>query len=251
MGGKSLEREVSLNSGRTICDHLDSARYDIIPLFHIKNNLLYILPTRFLHRGKISDFEARLEYEAQQITWDTLKNYVDIAYIAQHGRYGEDGCLQGLLEVIGVPYVGSKVFASALGMNKKLHKNILQAAGIKVPRGFSLEPHELETAPLELLLQEHNLTFPVIVKPEQEGSSFGIQVVYALEDLYGSLKQAATIFPKKVQAVIVEEILIGMEFSCIVLTDYITGELWPLSLPKSLQRTGFMTMNRNICREEL
>ncbi len=64
MGGKSIEKEVSFNSGRTICDHLDSMRYDIIPLFQTNANKLYILPWHFLHRGKISDFFNRLATEA-------------------------------------------------------------------------------------------------------------------------------------------------------------------------------------------
>ena len=60
MGGKSIEKEVSFNSGRTVCDHLDSIRYDIIPIFQTCSRQLYILPWHFLHRGKISDFEHRL-----------------------------------------------------------------------------------------------------------------------------------------------------------------------------------------------
>jgi D-alanine-D-alanine ligase len=97
MGGKGIEREVSFNSGRTICDHLDTARYQITPLFQTKNNQLYILPWHFLHRGKTNDFEHRLQHEAQHIIWDELKNSVDFIYIAMHGRYAEDGTLQGFL----------------------------------------------------------------------------------------------------------------------------------------------------------
>ena len=65
MGGKSIEKEVSFNSGRTICDHLDSMRYELIPLFQTVTNQLYILPWHFLHRGKIADFFNRLSTEAQ------------------------------------------------------------------------------------------------------------------------------------------------------------------------------------------
>ena len=98
MGGKSIEKEVSFNSGRTICDHLDTALYTVIPLFQISSGELYILPWYFLHRGKVADFQWRLEKEAEKTSWDALKKTIDFIYIAQHGRYAEDGCLQGRSE---------------------------------------------------------------------------------------------------------------------------------------------------------
>src|SRR5579871_2860686 len=99
MGGKSLEKEVSFNSGRTLGDHLDTTAYSAVPLFQADAQL-YILPWHFLHRVKTTDFEHRLALEAQHIAWDDLKNHVDFIYIAQHGRYAEDGCLQGFLELL-------------------------------------------------------------------------------------------------------------------------------------------------------
>ena len=133
MGGKSIEKEVSFNSGRTICDHLDTMRYEIIPLFQTATNELYILPWHFLHRGKITDFFHRLSTQAEKIKWDDLKERVDFIYIATHGRYAEDGTLQGFLEVLGIPYFGSKVFGSALGMDKIMQKEFLQMQGIACP----------------------------------------------------------------------------------------------------------------------
>lgn len=79
MGGMSEEKEVSFNSGRTICDHLDTHAYEITPLFQTTDNRLFILPWKFLYRGKISDFEHRLETEAPKIIWDDLKNLVDLS----------------------------------------------------------------------------------------------------------------------------------------------------------------------------
>src|ERR1700740_23965 len=101
MGGKSIEHEVSFNSGRTICDHLDTSRYEIIPLYQTRTGLLYILPWHFLHRGKTTDFEHRLHNQASSVSWDQLKNIIDFVYIATHGRYAEDGTLQGILEIMG------------------------------------------------------------------------------------------------------------------------------------------------------
>ena len=79
MGGMSSELEVSFNSGRTICDHLDTSRFDVIPIYQSPSGKLYILPWRFLHRGKTTDFEHRLENEAESIKWGTLKNKIDFA----------------------------------------------------------------------------------------------------------------------------------------------------------------------------
>ena len=140
MGGKSLEKEVSFNSGRTICDHLDSARYSIIPLFQ-NASTLYLLPWHFLHRGKTTDFEHRLVVEADVVAWDDLKQHVDFIYIAQHGRYAEDGILQGFLEILGIPYLGSGVLASALRTDKIAHKTFLNNAGIATPQFVAVEPY--------------------------------------------------------------------------------------------------------------
>src|SRR5258708_14248126 len=85
MGGRSVEHEVSFNSGRTVCDHLDTTRYAVIPIFQKNNGMLYILPWRFLHRGKTTDFVSRLDAQAEKISWDQLKQHIDFMYIAVHG----------------------------------------------------------------------------------------------------------------------------------------------------------------------
>lgn len=220
MGGKSIEREVSFNSGRTVCDHLDTSRYDIIPIFQMHNGTLYELPWRFLYRGKISDFEHRLEIEAPKIKWDDLKKRIDFVYIAFHGSYAEDGTLQGFLEVLQIPYLGSKVFGSALSRNKVMQKVILQHHGIAVPDGITIKKSEYKNLTLEQYgqrLSERSLDFPLVVKPTQEGSSLGVSVVYSLEELIQSVEYAAIIDPNRIQDVFVETKIEGMEFTCIVL----------------------------------
>src|SRR5579872_3021001 len=177
MGGKSIEKEVSFNSGRTICDHLDTTRYTVIPLFQ-KDSTLFILPWHFLHRGKTTDFEHRLAEEAEQVTWDDLKKHIDFIYIAQHGRYAEDGILQGFLEILDIPYLGSPVLASALRMDKNIHKTFLHNAGIKTPKHIVLNPDEIDnfdTHKQTILQKLTNSTIhaPFVVKPNNEGSSLG------------------------------------------------------------------------------
>lgn len=220
MGGKSIEREVSFNSGRTVCDHLDSSRYAVVPLFQTECGDLFILPWHFLHRGKIADFRPRLEIEGHKIRFDQLKQHVDFVYIAVHGRFGEDGTIQGVLEVLGIPYLGSKVFASAIGMDKVRQKEVLKANGIDVARGIVVLPHEidaLDAATLAKRLTSEGVTAPYLVKPSHEGSSLGVAVAHTAEELLTAVRAATSVDERRRQSVLIEEKLDGMEFVCVCL----------------------------------
>jgi len=233
MGGKSIEREVSFNSGRTVCDHLDTEHYEVIPLFQSKKGTLFIMPWRFLHRGKISDFEQRLESEAEIIAWDSLKKTVDFIFNAMNGRYGEDGSLQGLLEILGIPYLGSKLFTSALGMDKFLQKDFLKLQNIKTPQDVrvykeDISRFERDLSALIAQLKNNNITFPCLAKPRKEGSSLGVSVINNQTELITALKKASEIDINNTQDVLIEEKIDGMEFTCIVLIDKHGS---PLALP--------------------
>ena len=239
MGGKSLEKEVSFNSGRTMCDYLDTTRYSIIPLFQ-SHTKLYILPWHFLHRGKTTDFEHRLAHEATFVAWDDLKQHVDFIYIAQHGRYAEDGCLQGFLKILGIPYHGSGILASALRNDKILLKTFLSNAGIATPRFIVVEPYEVDNFKqyknniLErLTVIDPDTDTDYIVKPYNEGSSLGISIAnkYNLEQ---ALKKACYLHSGEKKRVLIEEKIIGMEFTCIILTDYKTRKFFALPPTESI-----------------
>ena len=221
MGGKNAEREVSFNSGRTICDHLDTNRYEVIPIFQTETGTLYQLPWKFLHRGKIADFIHRLDAQALKLSWDDLRSIIDFAYIAQHGRYGEDGILQGTLEVVEIRYLGSKVFGSASGMNKAFHKKIFAGANIATPHGIALSRSDIQTLSAQEIfkkLDQQNAHLPFIVKPAHEGSSLGISLVKAPEELMPALQHALISEVNNVE-VLIEEKVIGMEFVCVCLQN--------------------------------
>ena len=212
MGGKSLEKEVSFNSGRTFCDHLDTTQYTAVPLFQ-SGAQLYILPWRFLHRGKTTDFERRLADEAESVAWDDLSSHIDFLYIAQHGRYAEDGSLQGFLNILDVPYFGSGILSSALRADKHMHKIILHNAGINVPRHITVDPHEVDN------FEEHKhnifqrlkalgIAEQYIIKPYNEGSSLGISVADD-SSLENALKKACYIDHQRKKRVIIEEKIKG------------------------------------------
>lgn len=233
MGGKSIEKEVSFNSGRTVCDHLDTSRYTIVPMYQTTDGSLYILPWQFLHRGKTADFEHRLETQAQKIIWDELPDLIDFMYIAMHGRFAEDGILQGALELLSIPYLGSSRLASALCMDKSKVKIMLAHYGIQVPQSIIIAAHQATTITTTITniiadLNKKNLSAPWIIKPHNEGSSIGITVVRHPNDLAPAIMAASTVHPTKPQAVLVEEHISGMEFSCITLFDYRTNTYMPL-----------------------
>jgi D-alanine-D-alanine ligase len=174
-GGKSAEREVSLKSGEQVYQALDKAKYDI-------------------RRYDPRDDLERLVQDAPQL---------DVALVIMHGRGGEDGTLQGLLDLLGIPYQGSGVLGSALGMNKELSKILYQQAGLQVSRALFFNKDEAPS-PQEI---EARLGLPVVIKPVNEGSSIGVAKARSREEVEKGLK-AAFLYDHRV---LVEEFLQGME----------------------------------------
>jgi len=156
LGGLSSERDVSLASGAAVAAALRSRGHQVVEIDagrHLAQQLL--------------DCEA------------------DVAVIMLHGTYGEDGCVQGLLEVVGIPYTGSSVRASAVAMDKVLTKRILASAGLPVARDVVLEPDEARVA------TSVDLDLPVVVKPAAQGSSVGISIARDDDELVAALEAAA------------------------------------------------------------
>lgn len=240
MGGMSVEKEVSFNSGRTVYDHIDKTVFDPILIFQNSNGILYRLPYKFLYRGKIADFENRLEAEAQRMYWDDIKKNIDFAFIAMHGRFAEDGILQGMLEVLQIPYLGSKIFGSAVSRDKFLVYDFLTTAGIRVPKHKKIMLNDLEK--LEEIVTEVVATigFPCVVKPHKEGSSFGVSIACSATELHEAIKHA--VYCSNIpQPIIIEEKIIGKEFISTVITD-VTGStiaLPPTEIVLEERRTIF------------
>jgi UDP-N-acetylmuramate--alanine ligase len=215
MGGKSLENEVSFNSGRTICDHINPSLYEIIPIFETQDGKLYILPWYFIHRGKITDFLDRLDSEATKILIKDIKNIVDLLFLALHGSYAEDGVLQSLLKLYNIPYIGSSIFAYSASHNKYFHNNFLKSNNIKAIDSHIIYPHNLIEDEIEKILKKY--TFPMIVKPNEEGSSLGVFLVHNQEELKKYIQEAQHINSLKTNSVLVQSKIEGSEFSCIAI----------------------------------
>ena len=236
LGGMSSEREVSLNSGRNVHDNLDREAYAPVPIFMDAEGRLWVIPWQLVSQNTTKDITERLENEAQRVSYEGLKNEIDFAFLSLHGKFGEDGCIQGLLELLGIPYTGPGVLASALGMDKHIQQRILQAAGIGVPE--SLLVHEPEwrndrERVIRSLLARFKL--PVFTKPPREGSSIGVSLVRDEESIAGGIEEAL----KWDQAVLVEEFLDGIEFSSIILEE--DGEIRALEVTEITPQSDYFT----------
>lgn len=197
MGGDSPERDVSLLSGMRVIQALDPVKYHAIP----------VDPS--LRRGKEGfwGLEELLTRERP-----------DVAFIALHGKHGEDGSIQGLLELLGIPYTGSGVLASALAMNKFAAKTLLREAGLTTPEALLV----CDADDMTLLRIQRRLQLPLMVKPNQGGSTLGAMRVFHWHELPRALHKALAYDT----AALVEELIQGIEVSVPVL-----GKREPQALP--------------------
>ena len=180
LGGRSAERAISLRSGQAVLDALRRKGVDAYP------------------------FDP-----AEEAMEELLRKGFKRAHIALHGRYGEDGTVQGALELMGLPYTGSGVMASALAMDKWRTKLLWQAAGIKTPRYAVLD----EQSDFAAVVKE--LGLPLIVKPSREGSTIGLSKVMAEEGLQAAYKLAA----KHDAVVLAEQFIEGIELTAAILGE--------------------------------
>jgi len=180
MGGWSSEREVSLNTGRACCQALESVGYQVTPI-DVQPDIAGVL-------------------DAMQ---------PDVAFNALHGRFGEDGTIQGLLEILRIPYTHSGVLASALAMQKDRAKVVMKAAGVTVPEGLVVNRFEAVKA--------HVLAPPYVIKPVAEGSSVGVIIVR--EDRAHPPQELTREDWPHGEQVLVEKYIPGREITCAVMGD--------------------------------
>ena len=184
MGGQSAEREVSLMSGPGVLQALRTAGVD-----------------------------AHAFDPADRDLGDLKREGFDRCFIALHGRYGEDGTVQGALELMGLPYTGSGVMASSIAMDKTMTKRVWLAEGLPTPRYELVRREHLGGLSLDALVAK--LGLPMIVKPAREGSSIGVTKVLQLQDLPAALAAAALCDAD----ILCEQCIVGDEVTCPVLGE--------------------------------
>ena len=245
-GGRSSEHSVSCVSAGAVMSHLDRSRYEVIPVGITEAGTWTLGPEdtsalRIVDRempmvdpdrprvtlGVSADDRGVLRYADGDRAGERIAR-VDVVFPVMHGTHAEDGTIQGLLELSGVPYVGPGVFASAAGMDKEFTKVVLGAAGLPIGRQVVLRPG----TPTLTAAEREQLGLPLFVKPARGGSSIGITKVSRPEDL-----DAAIAAPRRFDdSVIVAAAIVGREIECGVL-EYPDGRV-EASLPAELHIPG-------------
>jgi D-alanine--(R)-lactate ligase len=226
-GGRSEEHPISVKSAREVADNLDTEKYEPFYVGITKDGAWKLCD------GPDADWEsgscrpAVLSPDSSihgllvldQGKYETIS--LDLVLTVLHGKLGEDGAMQGLLELSGIPYVGCDVQSSALCMDKSLAYVVAGSAGIATPNFWTVTADEN--------VDPDQLTYPVFVKPARSGSSFGVSKVTRKEDLPGAVETARQYDSK----VLIEEAIVGSEVGCAILgndLDLITGEVDRIAL---------------------
>ena len=232
-GGNSTEYEVSLQSAYSVFDNIDSEKFDIIPIgitrsgewFHYTGSMDNLLNnTWFEDSSKLfpivvsqnRSVKGFLEFSGD--CYKTVK--LDLVLPVLHGKNGEDGTLQGLFELAGIPIIGCNTLSSALCMDKDRAHKLANLAGVAVPKSVTFKEHEKDSAVAEI---NSSLSYPLFVKPVRAGSSFGITKVSQKSELNEAIRLAC----EHDSEVIVEENIEGFEVGCAVLgiDELITGRV--------------------------
>lgn len=229
MGGISSERDISLSTGRQILQTLNPAKYEVIGVDAalmpgssktvLKGSETRIATVTEAGQALVSS-NALAPVDAIFDTSSPLRP--DVAMIALHGKFGEDGTIQGMLELLGIPYTGSGVLASALCMDKSMTKKVLACDGIPVPESvdFTVTGGTWDAGSVADAVSR--IGYPVVVKPSRQGSTIGMTKVNAAEGLNNAIKEAAAYD----EQIIVERFVEGVE-----LTVGILGTSDPMALP--------------------
>lgn len=191
MGGASAERDVSMSSGRAVAEALLEAGHDAVPV---------------LLGDGIDPLQALLDAQ------------MDVAFLALHGRLGEDGCVQGMLEWLRIPYTGSSVLASALGMDKLKAKELFRLHNVPTPPYYVVDS---ASAAADLEEIHGSFGFPVVVKPRREGSSLGVSIAHNASELAQAVDEAL----QYDDGVLVERHIAGREVHVGILGDRVLGAI--------------------------
>ena len=229
-GGRSDEHDVSLRSARTIMDALDKNQYDVVPIGITRGGkwlagddpmqaLIGESPMFALTNGEdvavpTSEWKIEPVVGAEALMPRAGSEGVDVFFPSLHGPMGEDGTIQGMLELAGVPYVGSGVLGSAVGMDKAMTKVILEQAGVPQLPWTLVTRQQWRTQPDEVIARiERALPYPVFVKPANMGSSVGVSKAKNRDDLTTAINEASH-FDRRV---VVEQGVEGRELEMSVL----------------------------------
>ena len=210
-GGKSVEYQISLQSACAVLENIDKTRYDIVPIGITKEG------EWFYYTGAYQNIANNTWLKDSENLFPCRSiREIDLAFPVLHGKNGEDGTVQGVFELAGIPLIGCNTLSSALCMDKDRAHKLVSLAGIAVPRSVTFKKSGIQTALSEIA---SNLAYPLFVKPVRSGSSFGISKVAAKQALEKAIQTAFRYDTE----VIAEQAIDGFEVGCAILgTDALT-----------------------------
>ncbi len=221
-GGQSSEHEVSCVSAVTVINHIDLDHYNVLLVgitkegkWLLTGSAKDITSGSWREGGKTAILSPDRSKPNLFIVEENKVEYqeVDVVFPVLHGLYGEDGTVQGLLELAGIPYVGCGVLASAVSMDKLYTKIVVDSLGIRQAAYEAVFARELDEMEKVVARIENRLSYPVFIKPSNAGSSKGITKAHNREKLIAGLKEAV----KHDRKILVEETIVGREIECAVL----------------------------------
>lgn len=230
-GGETVEHEVSIISAIQAIGHMNKEKYEIIPIYISKDHTWYTgamlndievykdlnMIKRYAKEVVLCKQQDRFFLQSTKGLFRKVVTELDIAFPIVHGNNAEDGTLQGLLETIGIPYVGSRVLGSALGQDKVIMKEVMKAEGLPVIDYTWFYDNEYLEDTDAVLKEIKKLGYPVIVKPATLGSSIGITLVKDHDEILDAINEAIRYDHKIVVEKAVENL---MEVNCSVLGNY-------------------------------
>jgi D-alanine-D-alanine ligase len=235
-GGRSGEHEVSLASAASVIRGLDPDKYEPVPIGITKEGHWLIgagaqkmLPEVLKGGQRVMMTADPTDAALVKLDGSGGGQRIDIVFPVMHGTFGEDGTIQGLLDLAGLPFVGAGVLGSAIGMDKDVTKRLLQVAKIPVVPWITVHRHEWESDPQNIQTAiEEKFAYPVFVKPATLGSSVGMTKAHSREELTPALNLAAEFAMK----ILVEECIIAREIEVSVLGNHdpkasVPGEIVP------------------------
>jgi D-alanine-D-alanine ligase len=235
-GGRSGEHEVSLASAASVIRGLDPDKYEAVPIGISKEGHWLIGSAAQKMLPEVLKGGQRVMMTADPTDAALVKldgsgggQRIDVVFPVMHGTFGEDGTIQGLLDLAGLPFVGAGVLGSAIGMDKDVTKRLLQVAKIPVVPWITVHRHEWESDPQNIQTAiEAKFTYPVFVKPATLGSSVGMTKAHSREELAPALNLAAEFAMK----ILVEECIVAREIEVSVLGNHdpkasVPGEIVP------------------------
>ena len=219
-GGPSLERGISLNSARSVCDHLHSEKIEIIPVYFDHTKKSYLISRAQLYSNTPSDFDFKLGNFAKPLSQQGLKKLlksVDLVFPVMHGSFGEDGEIQRLLDRIGCPFIGSLEKACKLAFDKFSANEFIRSQGFFTLPSMVLKAHLKGHKKAVERFFEENKIGRAVVKPATGGSSIAVYSVSTPEE---ALEKVKEIFSKRVDTrVVIEPFCRGIEFTVIILQN--------------------------------